>query len=121
MNAVALAEERPAGPFGLGAALQAGFSAQFDPALEGDRAAAVLSLTEAFHLALEGVSSIEDDRTLRRLLELIRGTVRTNYFQTAEDGNPKPYISIKLDSAQLREVPLPKPKYSTRHARSGTT
>jgi len=37
--------------------------------------------------------------------------LRTNYFQTNADGSHKPYFSIKLDPSQLREAPLPRPKF----------
>ena len=59
--------------------------------------------------ALDDVSSAEDDRILRRVLNLIEATLRTNYFQTGSDGQPKPYLSIKLDSAKIDDLPLPRP------------
>jgi glutamate dehydrogenase len=37
--------------------------------------------------------------------------LRTNYFLRDEHGEPKSYISIKLDPSKLREVPLPRPKF----------
>ena len=35
--------------------------------------------------------------------------LRTNCYQTADDGGPKSYLSIKLDSSQIDDLPLPRP------------
>ncbi|SNR90233.1 MULTISPECIES: NAD-glutamate dehydrogenase [unclassified Azospirillum] len=59
--------------------------------------------------ALDGVSNLDEDRILRRMLNLIRSTLRTNYFQKGADGAPKPYVSFKLDSTAIDELPLPRP------------
>jgi glutamate dehydrogenase len=58
---------------------------------------------------LQAVVSLDDDRVLRRLAQLVRATVRTNYFQLGPDGGPKSYISIKIASRELAELPAPKP------------
>ncbi len=55
------------------------------------------------------MASAEDDRILRRVLNLIEATLRTNYFQTEADGQPKPYLAIKLDSGKVDDLPLPRP------------
>jgi glutamate dehydrogenase len=58
---------------------------------------------------LESVTSLADDRALRRMMTLIEGTVRTNYFRhggatpTATSGGA-PYISIKVRSADVEEL-----------------
>ena len=58
---------------------------------------------------LEAVVSADDDRILRRFLNLIRSTLRTNYFQTTPAGGPKPYFSFKLDSRMVEDLPAPRP------------
>src|SRR6185312_7463417 len=50
--------------------------------------------------SLETVTSLEDDRILRRFWHVIKATLRTNYFQTMPDGQPKEYISFKLNSSE---------------------
>ncbi|HKP76237.1 MAG TPA: NAD-glutamate dehydrogenase domain-containing protein, partial [Longimicrobiaceae bacterium] len=58
---------------------------------------------------LEQVSSLADDRALRRLMGLIEATVRTNYFRHG-GADPSfrsggvPYISIKVRSADVDEL-----------------
>lgn len=60
---------------------------------------------------LESVTSLDEDRIIRRLLDLIKATLRTNYFQKTADGKHKDYVSIKLSSHAVPELPLPKPLY----------
>ncbi len=60
---------------------------------------------------LEGVASLDEDRILRRILQLIKATLRTNFFQTQADGNPKDYVSFKLSSKDIPELPLPVPLF----------
>jgi glutamate dehydrogenase len=61
--------------------------------------------------ALETVTSLDEDKIIRRLLELIKATLRTNYFQiTANDGHLE-YLSLKLNSRFIPELPLPTPLY----------
>ena len=87
------------------------FATLFDPGLEGDRDAAVFALEDAYQRLLEGVRSIEDDRTLRRLLALIRATVRTNYFQARFRERHDTPIALKFDCARIDFMPRPRPKY----------
>jgi glutamate dehydrogenase len=61
--------------------------------------------------ALERVKSPDEDRILRLYLTLIEATLRTNYYQRDENGNRKPYLSFKLDSQAIRELPLPRPMF----------
>ena len=37
---------------------------------------------------LEGVTNLDDDRIIRRFLDVVEGTLRTNYFQEAAGGGP---------------------------------
>jgi len=61
--------------------------------------------------ALEAVDNLNDDRIVRRYLDLIKGTLRTNYFQKNSDGSVKDYISFKLAPRQIPEIPEPRPLY----------
>ena len=46
---------------------------------------------------------------LRRLAALVGAIQRTNYYQPGADGGPKPYISFKVASRELADLPDPKP------------
>ncbi|HCB08869.1 MAG TPA: NAD-glutamate dehydrogenase, partial [Alteromonas sp.] len=61
--------------------------------------------------ALDQVSNLDDDRIIRRYLDMINATLRTNFYQPAEDGSDKPYVSFKLLPELIPEMPLPLPKF----------
>ncbi|NNK52081.1 MAG: NAD-glutamate dehydrogenase [Xanthomonadales bacterium] len=73
------------------------------------RDAQVNSITRAFRRALESVTSLDEDRMLFAFFEVIRATLRTSYFQVDGDGAAREYISFKIDSTALPELPRPKP------------
>ncbi|MFC4654528.1 NAD-glutamate dehydrogenase [Rheinheimera marina] len=84
------------------------FNSKFDPAAAAS--AEQVAVIEAEILAqLEQVANLDDDRIFRRFLSIIQAIVRTNYFQNAEDGSQKPYISFKVRPAQIPDMPLPLP------------
>ena len=85
------------------------FHNRFDP--EREDAKRVRRLAEQIELALNDVASLDQDRILRRLLAAILGTLRTSYYQTDADGNPKEYVSLKLDPGAIPEIPLPLPAF----------
>ncbi|MFN2468386.1 MAG: NAD-glutamate dehydrogenase [Gaiellaceae bacterium] len=60
---------------------------------------------------LDAVQSLDEDRILRGFLHVLRAAVRTNYFQRGAEGQPKPYLSFKLDPAALPDLPEPRPLY----------
>ncbi len=82
------------------------FHAQFDPRGEGANAGALVLEIQQL---LDDVANPDEDRILRRYLNLIRSTLRTNYYQTAADGRPKGYVSFKLNSREVEDLPLPRP------------
>ncbi|MYL22601.1 NAD-glutamate dehydrogenase [Vreelandella massiliensis] len=60
---------------------------------------------------LEGVSSLNDDQLLRRFIELIQATLRTNYYQRSDNGDVKDYIAYKLEPSKITGMPKPRPAY----------
>jgi glutamate dehydrogenase len=54
------------------------------------------------------VTNLSEDAVLRKFLELLSATLRTNFFQLSE-GAYKDYISFKLSSKDIEDIPLPKP------------
>jgi glutamate dehydrogenase len=89
------------------------FEARFDPRRQDgtDPAAEEAALVGEIEAALDGVSSLDEDRILRSYLALVTATVRTNHFQTDEHGVPKPYVAFKLDPEQVPDLPAPRPKH----------
>jgi glutamate dehydrogenase len=80
-----------------------------DPKGPVDREAAAAPLLAGIERALDDVANLDEDRILRRFLNLVSATLRTNYFQPAADGTPKSYVSLKLDSRAIDDLPLPRP------------
>ncbi|MGB5132833.1 MAG: NAD-glutamate dehydrogenase domain-containing protein, partial [Steroidobacteraceae bacterium] len=88
------------------------FKAKFDPELKGvQRRRAEAGQRRALERLLARVTRIDDDRILRAFLAAIDATLRTNFFQAAADGAPKPYLSIKIDPRKVPETPQPKPMF----------
>jgi glutamate dehydrogenase len=60
---------------------------------------------------IDSVSNLDDDRIIRRYLDLILATLRTNFYQADAQGNEKSYVSIKMLPSLIPDMPLPKPKF----------
>ncbi len=78
--------------------------------------------------AIDAVVILDEDRILRRLLNLIQALVRTNYFNFAVDTQDIIFLALKFDSKLIHVLPEPKPHreifvYSSRfegiHLRGG--
>jgi glutamate dehydrogenase len=88
------------------------FKARFDPHLPETmetrriRSGRLEFMVEA---ALNDVVSLDEDRALRRIAHLVKAIIRTNYYQPGADGEAKPYMSFKIDSHAVVELPAPKP------------
>lgn len=88
------------------------FHSRFDPRADGDtRKAKQENIREQIESALSSVQSLDEDRILRRFSNLIEAGVRTNFYQIASDGGPRPTIAIKFESRRIDELPLPRPLF----------
>ena len=94
---------------GLAATLVRLFELRFDPSVEGDRDAQIESAEAELLEGLDQVASLDDDRILRSFDGVIAATWRTNFYQPAADGTPKPWVSMKLDCARVPGLPKPLP------------
>ncbi|MBO9491386.1 NAD-glutamate dehydrogenase [Endozoicomonas sp. G2_1] len=86
------------------------FNLRFDPStkLKPKAIEKVLADVEA---SLEHVANLDDDRIIRRFVEMMSATIRTNYFQTNNENQLKSYISFKILPEQISEIPQPIPKF----------
>ena len=87
------------------------FSLRFDPTQQKNSAAALVDVESELQTLIDSVTSLDQDRILRRYHELIMATLRTNYYQKDAEGKAKSYISFKFDPAQISDMPLPRPMY----------
>ena len=90
----------------VAAALVELFSARFDPARDPAPEVAD-AIAREIEEAIDAVDSLDEDRILRSFLAVVRAMLRTNHFQ----GAPKPYLSFKLDPAQIPVLPAPRPRF----------
>ncbi|XOV89421.1 MAG: NAD-glutamate dehydrogenase [Pseudomonadota bacterium] len=88
------------------------FAQRFEPALSRTSAnAQAHKLRSDILVEIDAVVNLADDRVLRRYLEMIDATVRTNFYQPAPSGGPKDYIALKFLPALISEMPLPRPQF----------
>ncbi len=85
------------------------FKLRFDPDFEGDRAGLEITVQAAIDQELDRVANLDEDRILRRYLNLIQQTLRTNFFQVGADGSSLSYLSFKLNSREVEDLPEPRP------------
>ncbi len=92
--------------------LMAMFRTLFDPASGKSiekRRNATKPFMAAIEAALDDIPSLDEDRIIRHYLNLVKSTMRTNFYQTGPDGGPLPAISFKFDSENVDGSPHPRP------------
>ncbi len=85
------------------------FEIRFDPARQHQGGRSGDRVRTAILQQLETVANLDEDRIIRRYLNLIDTTLRTNFYQSAEGGGEKSYCSFKFDSRAIEELPRPRP------------
>ncbi|MDN3651382.1 NAD-glutamate dehydrogenase [Thalassotalea ponticola] len=86
------------------------FNLKFDPKGKSTQKA-ITKVVETIETSLDAVASLDDDRIIRRYVEIMNATMRTNYYQKDEQGVDKSYMSFKLMPELIPEMPKPLPKY----------
>ncbi|MFE9726465.1 NAD-glutamate dehydrogenase [Streptomyces sp. NPDC005794] len=87
------------------------FEARMSPARQKAGTELTDGLLEELDGALDQVASLDEDRILRSFLTVIKATLRTNYFQLADDHEPHGYVSMKFDPQAIPDLPAPRPAY----------
>lgn len=89
------------------------FRARFEPGRQNSSKVQALAdrIGSSVIDALDKVDHLNDDKILRRYLELIRATLRTNYFQNDSAGEPEDYLVFKLNPHEIANIPLPRPMF----------
>ncbi|MEP2924837.1 MAG: NAD-glutamate dehydrogenase domain-containing protein, partial [Bauldia litoralis] len=83
------------------------FHARFDPDNRDERVAS--RRVARIETALEKVESLDEDRAIRRFLNVIDAILRTNVYQRDAEGEPRRQIVFKLDSQRIEDLPAPRP------------
>jgi len=87
------------------------FHTRFDPGYPGERIDDEKNIIAAIKETLDAVTNADEDRILRRFLAVMRATLRTNHYQPDKQGVRKPYVSFKIESAKVPELPEPRPLF----------
>ncbi|MET0904954.1 MAG: NAD-glutamate dehydrogenase domain-containing protein, partial [Tardiphaga sp.] len=93
---------------GAAQGLVALFAALHNPD-QTDREAAADRARAQITAALDAMASLDEDTIVRRFLNLIEASVRTNAFQRDEAGQPRPALAIKFDSQRIEGMVAPRP------------
>ncbi|MBW3697006.1 NAD-glutamate dehydrogenase [Vibrio sp. T187] len=94
----------------LAKGLVALFEKRFDPKFKGSKkgqADLIKKITEQ----LDKVESLDDDRIIRRYMEMITATLRTNYYQLDSNKQFKPWLALKMKPSEIPEIPAPVPAF----------
>jgi glutamate dehydrogenase len=99
------------------AAGDAAATAALNPVIEartGSRERQVEATRAALLTLLDRVSSLDEDRIIRSFIGVIDATLRTSYYLNViglprADGEARDYVSYKLDSALVPDLPKPRP------------
>jgi glutamate dehydrogenase len=93
---------------GAATALVALFNALHDPRA-GDGAPEAERARVSLASALDAMASLDEDTIVRRFLNLVEASVRTNAFQRDSEGNRMPALAIKFDSSKVEGMVAPRP------------
>lgn len=86
------------------------FETQFDPSIDQPtRNSSLREINASLDTCLNDLTGQDDDRIWRAMVGFIRSSLRTNHYIRGRGGKAKPYLSFKLNSKQITELPLPRP------------
>ncbi|MBL7494428.1 NAD-glutamate dehydrogenase [Frankia sp. AgB1.9] len=86
------------------------FRARFDPdRAPADREPAAQQASATLDDLLGKVTSLDEDRILRGLRDVLAAVVRTSFYQRDETGAPRPALALKIASSRLGLLPPPRP------------
>jgi glutamate dehydrogenase len=84
------------------------FEARFDPEVsDSDRVERVAAIDAELEREVDAIRSLDEDRILRALFEVVHAAVRTN----ARRSTASEALSVKLDPTKLSFLPAPRPRH----------
>ena len=85
------------------------FHVQLDAGYAGNRERSATEARETINAALAATESLDEDRIIRRVLNLVDAVVRTNAFQSDAAGRRRPALALKFDCSKIDGLPAPRP------------
>ena len=98
----------------VSASIVALFAQKFDPKLKAStdsRLDTFEKQRKEIESELEAIKVLNQDKVFRRYLDLMSATSRVSFYQKDKSGKFKSAISLKLQPAQLSDIPEPKPAF----------
>lgn len=83
------------------------FEVKFNTDFIGDRNKSMADISEKIETGLSEVSDVIEDAVIRKFFNIIQSTLRTNFYQKTPQGNNKEYVSFKINSSEVLDLPLP--------------
>ncbi|MFT7098335.1 MAG: glutamate dehydrogenase [Rickettsiales bacterium] len=83
------------------------FEAKFDPHFSKNRSQEIEEISGKIKHGLSLITDVAEDVVIRKFLNIIEATIRTNFYQRSADGKEKSYASFKFDSSKIIDLPLP--------------
>ncbi len=94
----------------IAADLVALFKNRFDVSLaEKSRKSRHAELLDALESKLNDVKILDEDRIVRRYINAIEATLRTNFYQKGYQQSDRPMLAFKFDPHKLEGLPEPRP------------
>ncbi|MCW8451020.1 NAD-glutamate dehydrogenase [Legionella quinlivanii] len=87
------------------------FEMRFNPEANPKREIQFGEKVEEVFAALDNVANLDEDKIIRQYVHTMAATLRTNYYQLDKQGSYKPYVSIKLNSRLIPNLPKPHPLF----------
>lgn len=84
------------------------FDTRFNPALQD---VSVRKIKSTIQRQLAQVATLDEERIINALMDVINATLRTNYYQSTESGNSKPCLALKLAPETIPHIPAPAPSF----------
>jgi glutamate dehydrogenase len=85
------------------------FHALNDPGFAGQRERGAQGALDSLGRALEATASLDEDRIIRRYLNLVEAVVRTNAYQRDGAGERRPALALKFECGKVDLLPEPRP------------
>src|SRR5690606_26885062 len=70
---------------------------------------ALQAARDALATALDATTSLDEDRIIRRYINLAEAVTRTNAYQRDNAGDRRPALALKFDGARIAGLPAPRP------------
>ncbi|WP_038174765.1 NAD-glutamate dehydrogenase [Vibrio pacinii] len=86
------------------------FAKRFEPKSKGSQKGQT-DLINKMTEQLDHVESLDDDRIIRRYMEMITATLRTNYYQVDDNKQHKPWLALKMKPSEIPDIPQPVPAF----------